>query len=120
MSDRRKQLKEEYLATSRPMGVYRIRNTRNGKSLVGSTVNLDAIYNRHRMQLKTDSHRNAALAADWKSYGEEAFQFEILETLEPLDQPDYVPHEDLKFLEQHWLEELQPWGENGYHQIPTN
>lgn len=118
MNDRRKQLKREYQQTTPPMGVYRIHNTRNGKSLIGSSVNLDAIFNRHRMQLRIDSHRNKALSADWKEFGEEAFEFEVLETLDPLDQPEYTPAEDLKFLERHWLNELQPYGERGYHQPP--
>lgn len=119
MNERQKQLKQEYLNTRQPMGVYRILNTRNGKSLVGSSVNLDAIFNRHRLQLRTNSHRNKQLAADWKEFGEEAFEFEVLETLEPLDSPEYRPADDLRFLEEHWLEKLQPYGDNGYHSKPV-
>lgn len=120
MNVRRKELKQEYLATKQPMGVYCIRNTRNGKRLIGSSVNLDAIFNRHRMQLRIDAHRNKPLSVDWKEFGEEAFVFEVLETLDPLDQPDYSPADDLKFLEQHWLDELQPYGDNGYHERPDS
>lgn len=118
MNDRRKALKQAYQSMKRPMGVFRILNTRNGKSFVGSSVNLGAIFNRHRVQLRTSSHRNTLLAADWSRFGEQAFEFEVLETLDPLDAPDYDPAEDLAFLEQHWLEQLQPFGNNGYNPSP--
>ena len=44
----RKALVREYKEQAQEMGVYRVHNTANGKSLVGSSVNLPAILNRHR------------------------------------------------------------------------
>jgi hypothetical protein len=65
--------------------------------------------------LKMGSHRNPALAADWKNLGPEAFRFEVLEALKPLDEPGYDPGEDLEILEGIWTEKLQPFGDKGYN-----
>jgi hypothetical protein len=114
----RKALKRQYLETPRPMGVCRLVNTTNGKCLVEASRNLDAVFNRHRVELRVRSHRNKELQADWDEFGEDAFTFEILETLEPLSDPDNDPREDLAFLEEHWLNELQPYGDKGYNRPP--
>lgn len=88
------------------MGVYRVRNTASGKSLVGSSVNLPAMLNRQRFQLELGSHPNRELQADWNASGPEAFVFEILDTLPPADEPDYDPKADLRALEEMWREKL--------------
>ena len=43
---------KEYKGIPRPMGVYQIKNTVNGKVLIGSSNNLAAILNRYRAELK--------------------------------------------------------------------
>lgn len=111
----RKELVQAYKEARRPMGVYRVHNTRDDKSLVGSSVDLPAILNRERSQLKFGGHRNAALQADWKSLGAEAFEFEVLDTLTPPEgKPDYDPTDDLRVLEAMWIERLQPFDDRGY------
>jgi len=114
----RKALIRDYKETPRPMGVYRVRNTSNGKSLVGSSVNLTAILNRHRTLLKLGSHTNHVLQKDWNALGPEVFEFEVLDTLKPPDEPGYDPTDDLKVLEQLWLEKLSPFDERGYNPRP--
>lgn len=52
----KKDLKREYKQTLRPMGVFQIRNTVNEKVFIGSTLNLDGIFNRHEFQLKAGVH----------------------------------------------------------------
>ena len=47
----KKKLKEEYKHKKNRMGVFQIRNTANGKIYVGSSLNLDAIWNRNKMEL---------------------------------------------------------------------
>ena len=113
--NQRKQLKKEYLESKRPMGVYRVLNTENGKCLVGSSANLPAILKRIEFELKMGNHRNGALQSDWESYGVDAFAFEVLETLEPEERSDYNPTEDLNVLEGLWLEKLSPFAPNGYN-----
>ena len=114
----RKALLREYKETPRPMGVYQIRNTANGKLLVGSSVNLPAILNRHRAALNFGGHQNRELQKDWAEFGAEAFEFEVLDTLAPPERPDYNPSDDLKALEQLWLDKLSPYGERGYNPEP--
>ena len=111
----RKALIRAYKETRRPMGVYRIHNTRDDRSLVGRSVDLPAILNRERVALRFGSHPNAALQRDWATLGPDAFVFEVLDTLTaPEGQPDYDPTEDLRVLEEMWVERLQVTGERGY------
>ena len=116
--DRKARIRE-YKESRRPMGVYRVRNTANGKSLVGSSLNLPAILNRHRAQLEMGLHANRALQRDWIEFGPEAFEFETLDTLKPPDQPGYDPSEDLRVLEEMWLEKLLPYDDRGYNGRPA-
>ena len=115
--DRKARIRE-YKKTPRPMGVYRVRNTVNGKSLVGSSVDLPAMLNRQRAQLKMGAHSNRTLQKDWSEFGPEAFEFEVLDTLKPPDQPDYDPTGDLRVLEEMWLDKLSPFDERGYNGRP--
>jgi hypothetical protein len=111
----RKALIRAYKETRRPMGVYRIHNTRDDRSLVGRSVDLPAILNRERVALRFGNHPNAALQRDWSTHGPEAFVFEVLDTLEPPDEPpDYDPTDDLRVLEEMWVDRLQVIGERGY------
>ena len=114
----RKALTREYKESRRPMGVYQVRNSVNGKLLVGASVDLVAILNRHRADLRMGGHRNRELQKEWAEFGAEAFEFEILDTLNPPERPDYDPKEDLKALEALWLDRLSPYGERGYNPRP--
>jgi hypothetical protein len=111
----RKALTRAYKESRRPMGVYRVRNLRTGRSLVGVSVDLPSILNRHRAQLRLNSHRNRALQNDWNELGADAFEFEVLDTLTPVDRPDYDPSDDLEALGELWIERLQPFDERGYN-----
>lgn len=112
-SIRRKQVIQEYKERERQGGVYQIRNTRNGRVFVNSSLNLQTM-NGQRFQLKMGSHMNKALQEEWNRYGEESFAFEILEELDRLDER-FDPRDDLRKITAHWLEKLQPYGETGYN-----
>ncbi|MCL4550807.1 MAG: hypothetical protein M1495_19810 [Bacteroidetes bacterium] len=53
------------------------------------------------------------VSANYKTYGENNFAFEILDQLEPKDDRAYDYTEYLKVPEKMWLEKLQPYGEKG-------
>lgn len=110
----RKALVREYLETPRPAGVYGIRNTSNGKVLLGSSANLPAILRRERFQLESGLHPDKELQADWNGLGPSAFSFETLDVLKPLDDPDYDPSEDLRVLKELWLGKLTAEGISFY------
>lgn len=113
----KKDLKREYKQTTRPMGVYQIRNLTNGKVLVGSSLNLSGIFNRHEFQLKMNGHPNKLLQAEWNESGSEDFAFEILEELLSRESSDYDYKADLTCLEGLWLEKLEPFGDRGYNEV---
>ena len=75
----RKSLIRQYKETRRPMGVYRVRNTVNGKSLIGASADLPARLNRIRAQLGMGRHPIQDLQQDWNNLGPEAFEFEVID-----------------------------------------
>jgi len=111
----RKELNREYLERPKPAGVFQVKNTVNGKVLLGSSLNLDGALNGHRFMLKIGSHRNKALTEDWNEYGPDAFLFEILEVVQVRDDPNFNLNDELTLLEMIWREKLQPVGERGYN-----
>jgi hypothetical protein len=113
--DRKARLRH-YKETPRPAGVYRIRNTATGKSLVGSTPDLPGMLNRQRFQLNHGSHPDRELQKDWNELGPDAFEFEALDRLEPKAEPDYDPTEDLRVLKEMWLQKLTVSGEVLYRE----
>jgi hypothetical protein len=113
--ERKAQIRQ-YKETLPPAGVFRVRNTATGKSLVGSSVNLSGTLNRHRFQLERGSHPSKDLQADWNALGPDAFQFEVLDRLKPSDKPDYDATEDLQVLKELWIEKLTASGELLYRE----
>jgi len=110
----KKQLTEEYKRLKFPMGVFLVRNMTNGKLFLDSAVNMEARWNRHRFQLNFGNHPNQELQADWKTFGEGSFRFEVLSELKAREEEqDY--REELVELERLCLEELRPFGDAGYH-----
>ena len=87
----RKSLIRQYKEARQPMGVFQVRNTRTGRVFVGSSIDLPSILNRLRSQLRLGGHPDRALQEDWRSMGDDAFAFEVLDTLAPPDEPTYDP-----------------------------
>lgn len=114
----RKKLIREYKDRAQPRGIFRVLNRVEDKSYVAATVDVPAALNRERFQLGAGLHTNAALQADWKRLGADAFVFETLDLLTAADKPETDPAEELQVLEQLWLERLSPWGERGYNTRP--
>ena len=116
MDKTRKQLKEEYKHTSPAMGVYQIRNLINSKVFIGSALNLKGILNSNRFQLDLGSHRNKKLQADWNEFGSANFALEVLDELAATNGVDHDYKPDLTFLEEMWLDKLEPYKPRGYNQ----
>ncbi|WP_139488587.1 GIY-YIG nuclease family protein [Brevibacillus dissolubilis] len=112
---KRKQIKMDYKMTHRPTGVFQIKNLANGKIFLNTSTNLDLVYNRHLFQLKLGGHPNKELQADYNQFGAESFAFEVLEKVKPRDDVQDEYKAELKDMEAKWLEQLQPYGEKGYH-----
>lgn len=113
--DRKKELKQQFKETPIEAGIYQIKNEKNNKVFIGSTRNLKSL-NGKKFMLETNGFTpNKQLQIDWNQYGKEAFSFTILEKLKKKDDPYFNEKEALAQLEEKWLEEVQPFGENGYH-----
>lgn len=60
-------------------GIYSITNKINNKRYIGLSVNIHNRWTQHKSDLKYDSHVNPHLQSAWNKYGEDSFEFEILE-----------------------------------------
>ncbi|MDQ0246612.1 group I intron endonuclease [Bacillus fengqiuensis] len=112
--DRKKELKQLYKETKTEAGIYQIKNTQNGKIFVGSTRNLKTLSGK-RFELEVGTNTNKMLQNEWKEFGKEAFVFEILEILKEKEAGYFDAKNELKKLEEAWLDKLQPYGERGYN-----
>ena len=120
MNSKKKELIKEYKQNPPKMGVYQIRNLVNDKVLIGIALNLAGILNSNKFQLNMGGHRNKALQAEWKEFGAENFVFEVLDELAPNSSSEKDYREELAFLEEFWLDKLQPFGERGYNEKKKN
>ncbi len=111
----KKDLKSEYKLKKFKMGVFQIRNTVNNKIFIDSSINIDAIFNRHRLQLNFGSHPNNLLQNEWKEYGEEQFVFEILAELKQNETEEIDYAKEAKQLAEMYIDELKPFDEKGYN-----
>jgi group I intron endonuclease len=111
----RKELQREYQDRVKPSGVYQVNNLSNGKILLGSSLNMEGLLNRHRFTLTYNSHPNKELQKDWNELGPDQFVFEVLEVVQVQDNPNFNLKDELTLLEQIWLEKMQPFGERGYN-----
>ncbi len=90
-------------------GVYAVRNTVNGKRLILSASDLQGSKNRFVFSQQTNGCVNLKLSRDWEQFGADSFAFEVLEELEKKEtQTSKEFAEDIKTLEEIWLEQLNP------------
>lgn len=95
------------------MGIYFIENVTNGHMYIGSAKNIDKRWWEHSWGLKNKRHHNAHLQSAWDKYGEENFDFGVIELVERL--------EDLTEREQFWLDETRVYERGrGYNLSPSS
>lgn len=90
-------------------GIYRIENTIDGKAYVGSAVDFDARWRKHRKDLRRGNHHSYKLQAAWDQAGETAFVFRRLLVCAP---------SDLMLFEQRALDATKV-ARHGYNVSPT-
>lgn len=111
----RKDIKRAYKERKKPAGVFQVKNTVNGKVLLGSSLNLEGVFNSHRFRLSIGRHPNKVLQEEWNEVGADGFVFETLEVVQVKDDPNFDLNDELTLLEQIWLEKLQPFDARGYN-----
>jgi len=117
--NRRAELKQMYKEIKIIAGVYQIRNKVNGKVFVAGTPNLKTI-NGKRFELQLGTSYNKTLQQEWNEFGEDAFEFEILEQIEPKPCVFFDMKDAVNKREEHWIRKLEPFGDKGYNPPPKN
>lgn len=91
-------------------GIYAIICLSNNKKYVGSSANIERRWGEHRAKLRYNNHGNPHLQNAWNLYGENQFNFQIIELVEP---------EMLLDIEQKYLNDLQE-NKSDYYNINPN
>lgn len=112
----RRELQRQYAQAPRRAGVFTITNRENGRVYLGSSTNLHGPLNKHRFMLSIGSHHNPLMQSDWRELGEQAFTFEIVDSVERRDDdPAFCLEDELSLLEAIWIEKLTPFSGDGYN-----
>ena len=95
-------------------GAYMIRNKVNGKVYVGGAYkSFDIRFQSHLRTLKNGRHINKHLLSAWKKYGEDQFEFVILERCDS-------SKEKIISCEQKWIDHYEACNrKKGYNRAPT-
>jgi hypothetical protein len=99
----RKEAIDEYKARKPHRGIFAVRCEASGRVWVGAAPNLEAAKNGAWFTLRIGSHRDAALQAEWRAHGEDAFRFEVLEELDD-DVPAMLLRDVLKEKKASWAQ----------------
>ncbi len=86
------------------LGAYAVRCTTTGHIWVGTSRNMDATKNGCWFCLRSASHMEKSLQAEWNAQGESAFQYEILAALDedvhPLEIDDRLKEQKRRWIAQ--------------------
>jgi hypothetical protein len=61
------------------LGVYQIKNLINNKCYIGSSIEIENRWRRHKKDLRKNKHHSIILQRAWNKYGESNFEFSIIE-----------------------------------------
>lgn len=89
-------------------GVYQIKNILNNKIYIGSSSNLKKRLSYHLYALRRNKHPNKHLQAAFNKYGEDKFEFNLIEECAPIK-------DTLLMIEQKYIDGLDPQ----YNNCPT-
>lgn len=113
----KKELKQSYKEKRFKIGLFQIKNTQNNKVFIDKSMDLESIWNRHKFQLKLGSHSNKGLQNEWKSFGEEHFEYAILTEIKQTENTSTDYTGELKDLLALYIDDLKPFGDKGYHTL---
>jgi len=81
---------------------------------------LNTVWNSQKFKLNLGIHPNKNLQSDWKESGEKNFKFEIISELKITGDPAQNIKEELKELEELFIDEIKPFEQRGYNQNKSN
>ena len=76
-------------------GIYKITNLKNNKAYIGQSTDIKSRWINHKRELRNNIHRNSHLQNAYNKYGEEAFEYRILEA---------TFEENLDDAEEYWID----------------
>jgi group I intron endonuclease len=76
-------------------GIYQIKNVKNGKLYIGSSIQIEIRWQDHLRDLRNNKHCNKHLQNAFNCYGEENFLFEVIDVL-----PNNIDEKKLLEIEQ--------------------
>ncbi len=89
--------------------IYKIQHIESGKLYIGSSIDYKKRWRDHKSDLKLQKHCNLKLQRAWSKYGESAFEFVVVELVEPIH---------LLEREQYWMD-LHNAYKAGYNMTPV-
>lgn len=92
------------------IGVYQITNKVNGKSYIGSSIQIESRWVEHRYLLNKGSHHSPKLQNAWTKYGEDSFEFRILQI---------TSEKNVRIAEQQWMDVIDCVN-TGYNVAPSS
>jgi len=93
-------------------GIYKIKNIKNNKVYIGSSVNISSRWQQHKSCLRRGNHHCIGLQRAWKKFGEDSFVFTILETV---DNETSILDRETFYINQF----KSANGRNGYNSLPV-
>lgn len=87
------------------IGVYKITNIATNKSYIGKSIDIKRRFRKHKYYLNNEQHHNMHLQRSWNLYGEENFNFSIIEECK---------EEELDYLEMYYIQKYDTV-ENGFN-----
>lgn len=109
--DKKRKLINDYKEWSRTQkgGIYIIKNTKNNKLFLGVTADIVAIKNRFESGKQFGGSFHPKMNSDWALFGSDAFEIEIVESMEKNDlQTPAEFMEDLQLLKKMWMDKYDP------------
>lgn len=75
-------------------GIYMIKNVVNGKMYIGQSKDIKFRWTHHKCDLRCNCHSNKHLQGAWNKYGEDSFEFSVIEETDP---------DNLNSRERYWI-----------------
>lgn len=111
----KKQISKDYKSQKQPAGIYAVLNKIDNKMYIGTSKNLPAVIRRFDFTLKMGSFPIQELIDDYKKHGTDNFEIKILDELEIKNETEKEINDELKTLEEMWIEKLRAEGLGFYN-----
>jgi hypothetical protein len=101
----KREARKEFKSRKTPKGIFAIRCAASSEVWVSASDHLDSARNGVWFQLRNGLHQHKRLQSEWNAKGEEAFAYEVLETLDD-DVSPLLLKDVLRERQKHWETKL--------------